>query len=145
MATTANAGGFLEQSLNKTGDGMQDSVSHSYGDGNSREDSDRIRSQLHSNIDTLHNDLETLRESVSEAERFPNRSNRFDEVQNWNRFSASLVRLKRATGVEAQRGANSPYYGEISRLRSIESKGNTLRDRIAAQLEGGEGLIDQVL
>ncbi|MDP2804937.1 MAG: hypothetical protein Q8O24_03250 [Gallionellaceae bacterium] len=60
----------------------------------------------------------------------------------YNQFQIHIVAAKRATRLEARRGADSPIYGCIQLINEKEQKGAKLREKISSQPDGDEGLAD---
>lgn len=98
--------------------------------------------QIRSRIMLLQDDLNKVRSYLQDQNLSPNRLQREQEVQAWNLYSNNLVVLKRATRIEEMRGASSPLWSDIARLKRIEISGIKLRERLVKQEEGDEGLED---
>lgn len=98
--------------------------------------------QIRSRIQLLQDDLNGVRTYLQYQDLAPNALQREQEVAAWNLFSSNLVILKKAVRVEDMRGASSPLWSDIAKLKRIELSSLKLRARIVKQEQGDEGLAD---
>ena len=97
---------------------------------------------LRSRILLLNDDLNEVRTYLKYQNLSPNSLQREQEVAAWNIYSSNLVILKRAVRVEDMRGAASPLWSDIMKLKRIEKSGLIVRSKIVQQAEGDDGLAD---